>query len=141
MCKYKYSMIFLRNCSITIDPDSNNSVNPIYFVCFTTATIAASAILFQGFNTDNPVNVVSLICGFVIIFAGVYLLDSIARGAGATNENRYKDEEDEGLLMSESTLLENEDSLGLTELDDSIDSDDEEENLGRLKNSGSRRAH
>ncbi|GAA5801739.1 hypothetical protein HPULCUR_007191 [Helicostylum pulchrum] len=101
---------------------STNVVNPIYFVCFTTATIAASAILFQGFNTDNPVNVVSLICGFIIIFAGVYLLDSIARGAGATeSDNRYKSEEDEGLLMSETSLLENEESLGLTELEDSDD--------------------
>jgi ABC-type nickel/cobalt efflux system permease component RcnA len=59
-----------------------NRVNPIYFVCFTTATIIASAILFHGFNTDNPINVASLICGFIIIFTGVYLLDSIAR-----NEN------------------------------------------------------
>ncbi|CEP19945.1 hypothetical protein [Parasitella parasitica] len=60
---------------------STNVVNPIYFVCFTTATIIASAILFHGFNTDNPINVASLFCGFIIIFTGVYLLDSIARGA------------------------------------------------------------
>lgn len=115
---------------------TSSSVNPIYFVCFTTATIAASAILFQGFNTDNPVNVVSLICGFIIIFAGVYLLDSIARGAGASdaNDNRYKDEEDEGLLMSETALMENEDSLGLTELEDSDDDD-----LESARNNSSRR--
>lgn len=102
-------------------------MNPIYFVCFTTATIAASAILFQGFNTDNPVNVVSLICGFIIIFAGVYLLDSIARGAGTNSmeDDRYKDEENEGLLMSETALMENEDSLGLTELEDSEDDDND----------------
>ncbi|KAF7727306.1 hypothetical protein EC973_007822 [Apophysomyces ossiformis] len=96
---------------------STNVVNPIYFVSFTSATIAASAILYQGFNTDSPINVVSLICGFVIIFAGVYLLDSIARGAG-TNEiesyTRYGEEE--GLLMSEAELLENEESLGLMDL-------------------------
>lgn len=99
------------------------SVNPIYFVCFTTATIAASAILFQGFNTDNPVNVVSLICGFVIIFTGVYLLDSIARSAGANgNGNLYKDEEDEGLLMSERTFdNDEENSLGLDNMEDSDD--------------------
>lgn len=100
-----------------------HSVNPIYFVCFTTATIAASAILFQGFNTDNPVNVVSLICGFVIIFTGVYLLDSIARSAGANgNENIYKDEEDEGLLMRERTFgNDEEDSLSLNNMEDSDD--------------------
>lgn len=98
------------------------SVNPIYFVCFTTATICASAILFQGFNTDNTVNVVSLICGFVIIFAGVYLLDSIARSAGANNsENIYGHGEDESLLMNESNYSED---LGLNGLEDF--SDDEE---------------
>ncbi|EPB82297.1 hypothetical protein HMPREF1544_10977 [Mucor circinelloides 1006PhL] len=102
---------------------STNVVNPIYFVCFTTATIAASAILFQGFNTNNPVNVVSLICGFIIIFTGVYLLDSIARSAGANgNENLYKDEEDEGLLMRERTFdNDEEDSLSLNNMEDSDD--------------------
>lgn len=99
-------------------------MNPIYFVCFTTATLTASAILFQGFNTDNTVYVVSLICGFVIIFAGVYLLDSIARGAGANpNEHdRQRDEEiydeDEQLLMSEASLMENDDAFHLNDLND-----------------------
>ncbi|KAF7727249.1 hypothetical protein EC973_007862 [Apophysomyces ossiformis] len=69
---------------------STNVVNPIYFVFFTTATITASAILFQGFNTDDTVNVVSLICGFLIIFAGVYLLNSIAQGAGASSRSLYQ---------------------------------------------------
>ena len=46
---------------------------------FTTATIIASAIMYRGWHTANAVNTVSLICGFIIIFSGVYLLDSIAR--------------------------------------------------------------
>ena len=54
-------------------------VNPIYFVFFTTATIIASAIMYRGWHTANPVNTASLICGFIIIFIGVYLLDSVAR--------------------------------------------------------------
>ncbi|KAI8094514.1 magnesium transporter [Thamnidium elegans] len=76
---------------------STNVVNPIYFVCFTTATIVASAILFHGFNTDNPTNVASLICGFVIIFTGVYLLDSIARSI-PHQSIPSEDEEEETLL-------------------------------------------
>lgn len=57
-------------------PDSADaSVNPIYYVGFTTCTIIASAILFQGFNTTGGVNTVSLLCGFLIIFMGVYLLN------------------------------------------------------------------
>lgn len=51
------------------------SVNPIYYVFFSTSTILASAILFQGFNTTGGSESVSLICGFMIIFMGVYLLN------------------------------------------------------------------
>ena len=35
--------------------------------------------MYRGWHTNNPINTASLICGFIIIFAGVYLLDSIAR--------------------------------------------------------------
>ncbi|KAK4687268.1 magnesium transporter, partial [Tremellales sp. Uapishka_1] len=58
-----------------LDTFSTNVVNPIYYVFFSTATIIASAILFQGFNTTGGVNTISLICGFLIIFMGVYLLN------------------------------------------------------------------
>lgn len=50
-------------------------VNPLYYVTFTTATLCASFILFKGFNTSGTVNTISLICGFLIIFTGVYLLN------------------------------------------------------------------
>ncbi len=50
-------------------------MNPIYYVTFTTATLVASFILYKGFNTSDAVNTISLLCGFLIIFAGVYLLN------------------------------------------------------------------
>ncbi|MCJ1475458.1 hypothetical protein MMC13_004120 [Lambiella insularis] len=50
-------------------------VNPLYYVTFTTGVLAASFILFHGFNTTDIVNTVSLLCGFLIIFSGVYLLN------------------------------------------------------------------
>lgn len=55
--------------------DSPSSVNPLYYVTFTTFTLIASAIMFQGFNTTSAVNTISLLCGFLIIFSGVYLLN------------------------------------------------------------------
>ena len=55
------------------------SVSPLYYVTFTTAVLCASFILFQGFNTTDTINTVSLICGFLIIFSGVYLLN-LSRG-------------------------------------------------------------
>ncbi|ORX89528.1 DUF803-domain-containing protein [Basidiobolus meristosporus CBS 931.73] len=58
-----------------LDIFSTNIVTPIYYVFFTTATIVASAILFQGFNETNPANLASLFCGFFTIFIGVFLLN------------------------------------------------------------------
>lgn len=55
------------------------SVNPLYYVTFTTATLCASFILFGGFNTTDPVNTLSLLCGFLVTFTGVYLLN-LSRG-------------------------------------------------------------
>ncbi|KAK3987930.1 putative magnesium transporter NIPA3 [Cladorrhinum sp. PSN332] len=52
-----------------------NIVNPLYYVTFTTATLCASFILFKGFNTTEIVNTLSLICGFLVTFTGVYLLN------------------------------------------------------------------
>ncbi|KAF2085554.1 DUF803-domain-containing protein [Saccharata proteae CBS 121410] len=54
---------------------STNIVNPLYYVTFTTFTLAASFILFRGFNTTSAVNTISLLCGFLVIFSGVYLLN------------------------------------------------------------------
>ncbi|KAL1838599.1 hypothetical protein VTJ49DRAFT_2495 [Mycothermus thermophilus] len=52
-----------------------NIVNPLYYVTFTTATIVASFIFFRGFNTTDIVNILSLLCGFLVTFTGVYLLN------------------------------------------------------------------
>ncbi|KAK4575097.1 hypothetical protein LTR86_000949 [Recurvomyces mirabilis] len=54
---------------------STNIVNPLYYVTFTTFTLLASFILFRGFNTNDTVNTISLLCGFLTIFTGVYLLN------------------------------------------------------------------
>jgi len=59
-----------------LDTFSTNVVNPIYYVTFTTATIVASLILFQGFNTTDAINTISLIDGFLVTFFGVHLLNS-----------------------------------------------------------------
>jgi hypothetical protein len=74
MCESAYS-IRTRAKYFVYAVLSTHSVNPIYYVFFTTSTIIASAILFQGFNTTDAGKTVSLICGFLIIFMGVYLLN------------------------------------------------------------------
>ncbi|KAJ8595568.1 DUF803-domain-containing protein [Rhizopogon salebrosus TDB-379] len=58
-----------------LDTFSTNVVNPMYYVGFSTATIVASLILFQGFNTTDGTNTVTLVAGFVVTFLGVHLLN------------------------------------------------------------------
>ncbi|KII91293.1 hypothetical protein PLICRDRAFT_51462 [Plicaturopsis crispa FD-325 SS-3] len=58
-----------------LDTFSTNVVNPMYYVGFSSCTILASLILFQGFNTTDGTNTVSLIAGFVVTFMGVHLLN------------------------------------------------------------------
>lgn len=78
------------------------SVNPLYYVTFTTFTLIASFILFQGFNTVDASNTISLLCGFLTIFAGVYLLNlsredpngsklGITSGSGDEGRGRYSE--------------------------------------------------
>ncbi|ESK92580.1 duf803 domain membrane protein [Moniliophthora roreri MCA 2997] len=58
-----------------LDTFSVNIVNPMYYVGFSSATIVASLILFQGFNTSDTTNTVSLLCGFIVTFLGVHVLN------------------------------------------------------------------
>ena len=66
-----------------LDQFDTSIVNPLYYVTFTTATLCASFILFRGFNTTDAVNTISLLAGFLVIFSGVYLLNTARRGEGA----------------------------------------------------------
>ncbi|SCW01711.1 LAFE_0E05578g1_1 [Lachancea fermentati] len=58
-----------------LDQFDTSIVNPLYYVTFTTATLTASFILYRNFDESDSKDSVSLICGFLIIFAGVYLLN------------------------------------------------------------------
>ncbi|RKP03813.1 hypothetical protein CXG81DRAFT_8989 [Caulochytrium protostelioides] len=76
--------ISLGVCAVTqmnyfnkaLDLFSTNRVTPIYYVFFTSATVLASVILFQGFNETSTVDVASLFAGFIIIFIGVFQLNN-----------------------------------------------------------------
>lgn len=64
----------------------------MYYVGFSTATIVASIILFQGLNTDDPANSLSLLAGFITTFLGVHLLElsrTPGSGGGGPGENGY----------------------------------------------------
>ncbi|KAJ4468901.1 DUF803-domain-containing protein [Lentinula aciculospora] len=79
------AVVQLNYYNKSLDTFSVNIVNPMYYVGFTSATIVASLILFQGFNTDNAAGAVSLLCGFAVTFLGVHVLD-ISRRANDEHE-------------------------------------------------------
>jgi len=49
-------------------------VTPIYYVCFTTCVILASAILFREFDHLSGHNWIGLLCGLAIVFTAIILL-------------------------------------------------------------------
>ncbi|KAL2114273.1 hypothetical protein VUR80DRAFT_9495 [Thermomyces stellatus] len=48
-------------------------VTPTYYVYFTTTTIISSIVLFRGFN-GSPIQIITMVSGFLTICAGVVLL-------------------------------------------------------------------
>ncbi|KAJ7753817.1 magnesium transporter NIPA-domain-containing protein [Mycena metata] len=68
-------VIQLNYYNKALDTFSVNLVNPMYYVGFCSATIVASLILFEGFNTTDATNTVSLISGFIVTFLGVHILN------------------------------------------------------------------
>jgi hypothetical protein len=57
-----------------LDAFNTNIVTPIYYVMFTTLTIVANTILFQGFSGSTS-SFISIISGFFTLFIGVFLLN------------------------------------------------------------------
>ena len=60
----------------------------MYYVGFSTATIVASLILFQGFNTTDGTNTMTLLAGFIVTFLGVHLLN-LSRKPDAPKANGH----------------------------------------------------
>ena len=60
----------------------------MYYVGFSTATIIASIILFQGLSTDDPANSISLLAGFITTFLGVHLLELSRANAASRDRDR-----------------------------------------------------
>ena len=60
----------------------------MYYVGFSTCTIVASIILFQGLNTDDPTNTLALLAGFITTFLGVHLLE-LSRAPSAASADGY----------------------------------------------------
>jgi len=72
-----------------LDTFSTNVVNPMYYVGFSSCTIVASLILFQGFNTTGGINTVSLLAGFAVTFLGVHLLNISRKPEPPLRENGH----------------------------------------------------
>eukprot|EP00158_Paraphelidium_tribonemae_P003502 Partr_v1_DN26177_c0_g1_i1_m10574 putative NIPA-like domain containing len=100
-----------------LDIYSTSVVTPIYYVFFTTATILASIILFQGIYDSNAADVLTMFCGFAIIFIGVFLLN-----APKIMPRRYSMSLDTSSIGNR-TLLHNFDPhrLGFVDVDENIE--------------------
>jgi hypothetical protein len=76
-----------------LDTFSTQLVTPIYYVFFTSFTIIASFLLFQGIDSTDAHHVVTSLAGFVVIFLGVYLFclpSSVSHGSAAAHPKYRK---------------------------------------------------
>ncbi|KAF9023053.1 hypothetical protein BGZ52_000099 [Haplosporangium bisporale] len=64
-------------------------VTPVYYVFFTSATLIASVILFQGFSA-SPSAIMTVVMGFFVICAGVVLLQTSKSAAHSEAMKRSK---------------------------------------------------
>ena len=58
----------------SLDLFNTSLVTPIYYVMFTTLTLAASAILFHEWQQLTHGDIIGALCGFLTIICGVFLL-------------------------------------------------------------------
>ncbi|KAI8824945.1 magnesium transporter NIPA-domain-containing protein [Fimicolochytrium jonesii] len=65
--------------NFTLNVFSAAVTTPIYYVCFTAATIVASAILFNAFSLESVASGTSIVVGFLVIVGGVSLLFAFSR--------------------------------------------------------------
>ncbi|KAG0332034.1 hypothetical protein BG004_001415 [Podila humilis] len=64
-------------------------VTPVYYVFFTSATLVASVILFQGFSASAG-SIMTVVMGFFVICAGVVLLQTSKSAAHSETMKRSK---------------------------------------------------
>ncbi|XP_030521226.1 probable magnesium transporter NIPA3 isoform X3 [Rhodamnia argentea] len=77
-----FFMLVVATCVITqmnylnkaLDTFNTAIVSPIYYVMFTTLTILASVIMFKDWDGQNGGDIISEICGFIVVLSGTILL-------------------------------------------------------------------
>lgn len=126
-----------------LDQFDTSIVNPLYYVTFTTATLIANFILFRNYNDSGAKDSVSLICGFLIIFSGVFLLN-ISRKKNKYEAAQLFSQQDDlsdipleggvgafqarrSLNLQRTGASDHEESVGLRRFDNVYDDDDDDE--------------
>eukprot|EP00249_Psilotum_nudum_P014576 c24896_g1_i1 orf=945-2009(-) len=67
-------LIQMNYLSKALDTFNTAIVSPIYYAMFTSLTILASVIMFKDCNHQNPQQIITVLCGFITILAGTFLL-------------------------------------------------------------------
>ncbi|KAL8520911.1 hypothetical protein ACS0TY_011458 [Phlomoides rotata] len=101
-----------------LDTFNTAVVSPIYYVMFTSFTILASVIMFKDWNRQNPTQIVTEMCGFVVILSGTFLLhktkDMAADGSymplGTKVVPKHGDEEEAAFVQQDIPLRRQESS-------------------------------
>ncbi|CAI0376902.1 unnamed protein product [Linum tenue] len=74
-------LVYLGICSLmgsitALDTFNATLISPVYYVMFTTLTIAASAIMYKDWAGQDASSIASEICGFITVLSGTIILHS-----------------------------------------------------------------
>ncbi|CAI0376900.1 unnamed protein product [Linum tenue] len=70
---YPQTWFFLM---VALDTFNATLISPVYYVMFTTLTIAASAIMYKDWAGQDASSIASEICGFITVLSGTIILHS-----------------------------------------------------------------
>jgi magnesium transporter len=65
-------MVYL-NKALDIFP--TGIVKPVYYIFFTTSVMVASAILFQEWQHMTVINIIGIVCGFLVVIVALFMMN------------------------------------------------------------------
>ena len=111
ICLVTFITIQMNYLNKSLDTFNTSMVTPIYYVMFTSLTITSSAILFKEWTRLSKVDMFGIICGFLTVICGVFLIHwfkdvefSFTQLLKQTKKQPSQGDTEEGIILSQKQL-------------------------------------
>ena len=107
VCLITFITIQMNYLNKSLDTFNTSMVTPIYYVMFTSLTITSSAILFKEWTRLSKVDMFGIICGFLTVICGVFLIHwfkDVEFSFAQLLKQTKKGDTEEGVVLSQEQL-------------------------------------